>query len=1061
MSSTQAESRPASRPRVAALLVVHNGEEWLSSVLATIAAQRYRQLDLVVVDNASRDGSAELLARRIPADRLITLPRNVGFGRAVAAALQHRAVAGADLLLLLHDDLVLAPDAIGRLVRAMVTDPTLGIVGPKLREWSADYVLQEVGMTADRFGRAESQLEPGELDQGQHDRQRDVLYVSTAGMMLRRELLRGLGGFDARFPAFRDDLDLCWRAWLAGSRVEVVPDAVGYHIAASSRLPRPPLAHRAGEARYLAERHTTAALLKNYSGSRLAWVLPVVLLLAVAKVVGFLATRRFADAAAVVRAYAWNLGQLPRTLRRRRLVQRRRRVSDGELARLFAPGLPRLRSYADAMAGWLAGGDTRALIDDAELDALDPEVDPLADRAARRFLRDHPAACAGAVLGVLYVAGLVPLLGPGQIVGGEIGAWPETAREFLRRYASPWNGEPLGSGSFAPPAQALLGLASFAGLGSAWLAQRLLVLGMLPLAWMLALRAGRLVTSRRAPRALGATLYALSPVLLGALAQGRYGILVVGALLPGLVLVTFRAGDRRTAPGSAWRAAALLALGLAAGVAMAPALGVPLAGGWLVALAVTAVRPGEGHRQAALRLLVAGAGAAGILLPWLADVVRDGGLAAPVTGNAELPLWRAVAVVPDVLPGLSDLAGVLAAVASAAVVVVALLVGMRSRPGAVAGLVAVVAISGIAAWAAARATVDWVWPPGLLLPASLALAVLGVVAARWLVTSLRAYDFGGRQLATVIAAVVLGAGIVGSAARVATGPWTALAQAPELVPAFVRADAPTAGPYRVLLLAGDDGGVRWDVTGAEGPSMVDFGTLRSADLTRFFDEAVGLAAGGADPSAGARLGLANVRYVVLASASDELIEALAGQPALEPLPSSGGRVYRVRTWMPRAVVLAADRGDALLATGDPGVTEGIEERAFERVRPDVFRGPGAGPDPGVLVVSEASSPLWKAEVGGVPLERLDLPPVNAFRVPEGAAGRPEVRAGAGARHRLVVTGQVLLVLVILSLALRPPGFTRRKADRHAVRTLPSRLSDEEPGRPDQQPEGSAPAEVTP
>jgi hypothetical protein len=56
---------------------------------------------------------------------------------------------------------------------------------------------------------------------------------------------------------------------------------------------------------------------------------------------------------------------------------------------------------------------------------------------------------------------------------------------------------------------------------------------------------------------------------------------------------------------------------------------------------------------------------------------------------------------------------------------------------------------------------------------------------------------------------------------------------------------------------------------------------------------------------------------------------------------------------------------------------------------------------------------------------------------------------------------VLLVLVILSLALRPPGFTRRKADRHAVRTLPSRLSDEEPGRPDQQPEGSAPAEVTP
>ncbi|MDP8970842.1 MAG: glycosyltransferase family 2 protein, partial [Actinomycetota bacterium] len=474
MASTHTASN---LPRVAAILVVCDGGEWLGSVLATIAAQRYPGLDLVVVDNGSRDGSARLLARRIRPKRLISLDRTVGFGQAVSLALQHQAVADADLVLLLHDDLVLAPDALARLVRAMHRDPTLGIVGPKLREWSEDYLLQEVGMTTDRFGRAETILEPGELDQGQHDAQRETLYVSTAGMLLRSDLLRRLGGLDARFPVFRDDLDLCWRAWLAGQRVEVVPRAVGYHIAASSRLARPVGRGRSWEARYLAERHTLAALLKNYGLLQLAWVLPVALMLAAAKTAGFLLSRRFGDAAAVVRAHGWNVVQLPRTLRRRRFVQSHRQVSDGELARLFAPGLPRLRAYAEAVSAWLAGGSTRALIEDTE-----PEVataqDPLEGRKLARALRDHPAACTGVLLLGAYLLGLVPLLGGGQVVGGQVAPWPESAREFLRAYASPWNGEPAASSAFASPAQPLLGVLSFLGLGSAWLAQRLLVFGL-------------------------------------------------------------------------------------------------------------------------------------------------------------------------------------------------------------------------------------------------------------------------------------------------------------------------------------------------------------------------------------------------------------------------------------------------------------------------------------------------------------------------------------------------------------------------------------------------------
>jgi GT2 family glycosyltransferase len=1036
-------------PRVAAILVVHNGEEWLGSALATIAAQRYPALDLVVVDNASHDGGIQLLGRHIHPDRLITLSRNVGFGRAVGTALKHPTVEAADYLVLLHDDLVLAPDAIAELVEAIQADPTIGIVGPKLREWSEDYVIQEVGMTIDRFGRAETLLEPGELDQGQHDRGRDVLYVSTAGMLLRRDVLRTLGGFDARFPAFRDDLDLCWRAWLAGMRVEVVPEAVAYHLAASSRTPRAPLASRSGQARYYAERHTIATLLKNYSAARLAWVLPILILLAVAKIAGFLATRRFGDAAAVAKAYLWNLRQILPTLRRRRHVQRHRVVSDAELARLFAPGLPRLHAYADTIATWAAGEDTRALIDDTQARCLDPIDDPLATKPVLRALRDHPAACVGGVLLVCYLIGLIPLLGGGQLVGGEIAPWPHSAGAFLRAYASAWNAGPLASSGFGSPAQVLLGLASLVGFGSAWVAQRLLVFGLLPLAWVLALRAGRLVTTLKAPRVLGATLYVLSPVLIGALAQGRYGVLVTGALLPGLVLVTMRAADVRTPPGSAWRAAALLTLGLVTSAAFAPVIGLLL---FLALLLVTvggAFRGVPGTRAATLRLVAAAGGAVALLAPWLGSIALGGGLVLRggagdvASGLAPLRLWRALTMVPAATPELSGPAGLLSAALACAVVVAAVGVALRIRPGPVCGLITIVVVSGLAAWGTARLGGQAVWVPALLLPGALALAVLGVVATRWLVPALRACDFGARQLLTAVAAGVVVIGVTGGAVLLATGPWEGLRRDPDLVPAFVSADVPTVGPYRVLLLADQDGTVGWDVTDGAGPSMVSYGTLPSSALLGFLDAAVGQAAGGADPSAGSALGLANIRYVVLSAPSDMLATALGRQPALEPLPSGGGRVYRVQTWLPRAVVLPPDRGEALRKTLDVAATDGLEAARLQAAGLGEFR--GAPADGGLLVVSEASSPLWRATANGRLLERAELPPFNAFSLP---SGHHDVVVWASDDvHRLVVLAQIALVLGVISLALRPPGFTRKKAKAAAVRSLPAELA--EPRSPEE------------
>lgn len=1053
-------------PRVYAILVVYNGGEWLEDVLDTIAAQRYPALELVVVDNGSTDGSGVVLDHRVSPERLVRFRRNVGFGRAVQAALQRADMDVTDHVLLLHDDLVLAPDALEQMVAALESDPRLAVVGPKLREWTEEPVLQEVGMSIDRFGRAESPLEPGELDQGQHDRRGEVLYVSTAGMLVRAAALVELGVMGHRYFAFRDDLDLCWRAWIAGYRVEVVPVAVGYHIAAASRGMR-----RLGlgrSPRELAERHALATLITHYQARRLAWVLPVVGLLAILKTIGFLFTRRVGDAFAVVRAYGWNLFSLFGTLKRRGAVQRSRAVSDADLAWLFVPGIPRFESYIQFMAEWVAGGTTKAFLPDPDEPGtvIQPE-----GPAVLRSIREHPAAWAGGLLAVVYLVGVAPLLGPGQIVGGEILPWPASPLDFLRAYGASWSAGALGSPAASSPVQPLLGVAALAGVWSAWLAQRLLVLGLLPLAWGAALRAGRLVTARPWPRVVGATVYVLSPVVLGAFAQGLIGPLAVAVLLPGLVVLAVRivapaelwsgmGADRSTITGavaaSAWRASALLALGLALLVAVAPRLWPLAAVLWGATLVAGVVR-----REGLPRVAFAGVAGLALLSPWIAGVIREG-LPATATGQlGDLPLWRALAVVPDVLGGRDLAGGLVAAATTVAVVVLAALLGTRESPALVAALSGLLVASALATWGIVRLGVDGVWEPAFLLPAALAVAGLGVVAARRVGTGVADSSVVVRQAAVVATTALLGVGLVAGFVQAGTGPWAGLTRDQQLLPPFVTADTERVGPYRILLLSEEGGRVAYDVVDGDGARMTTFGTVPDDASRQALGAAVAGAAGGADAAAAARLGTLGVRYIVLDEAAQRgrLLDALDAQPDLRPLPFGTGRAYRVLTWIPRVALLSPAEADELVTTGatDAFATD-PDEVGLAAVRSDLYRGRAAAVDGGLLVVGEARSSRWRALSGDTELARAAPPdgtpgaalPLNLFAVPEGVLV-DEVRATSGA-HALVLVAQAFVFLLVVSLALRPPGLGSRRRPLRAVTAPPA--VDVPRGRP--LPDGTGP-----
>lgn len=1023
-----------STPHVLAVVVATDGADWLTPTLRTLAAQRYPRLTVVGVDNASTDDTAAVMTRRLGEDHVIRMQSDIGFGRAVAAVLRSDHGADVDYVLLVHDDMALMPDALQWLVDAMESDHGLSVVGPKLREWDEETVLQQVGMSIDALGRAEPRIEPGELDQGQHDGRTDVLYVSTAGMLLRRDVFATLGGFDPRFGVFRDDLDLCWRVWVAGRRVGVVTDAIGYHVGSAANGSRPGI--DLAEARYLVERNTLMSMLKNYSARRLVWVLPLSVVLNVVRIVGLALARRFGEAFGIVRAYFFNLGQLPATLRRRRIVQSTRRRSDRRLSALFTPGLPRFRQYGERIAETLAGGSTRALVD-AE-DVARAGIDPLAEQPVRRFLRDRPLVLIGVPLLFAFAASLIGFLGSGPIVGGEIAAWPRSPVAFLENYLSPWGGEPLASASFASPVQAVLGMLSVTLGGSAWFAQRVLVFGLVPLAFVTTLRAGRLVTDRPWPRVVGAAIYTLSPAVLGTVSQGRYSLAVLAALLPAVVSLTITTADPRTPTGVAWRSTALLSLSLLLVLGSAPAAGLLAVVVVVTAVLVILLR---GWVRPLLRLTVATAGAILILSPWLYDLGRHGGPSGDTMGLSgaldpavALPVWRALLGQPTAVAGLEGALQIGMLCLPVAVLIGALFVGLRTRPLVTGALVVIFVLSGAAAWAVWWYRVPLLQPAALLVAGALALAVLGMVVSRWSTQMLGATDFGLTQVGTAVAGMALAVGLLSGLTLLAAGPWNGIAQDPQLLPAFIGVDTDRLGPYRVMVVGSDDdGSVRWEVTGPDGPRMTEFGTLRDKALTDLLTTTVTRITDGVGSASAATLGVLNIRYVVVSQPDPRLQTALSQQVDLEPLPSRSAVTYRVRTWLPRAGVVPEPAATRLLRSGDPGPTDGLAIAPLEPERPGFFRGGGTGPAEGVLVVSEAASAAWRAATDGgaqdpVELDQVDAGPVNGFAV---AVDQPgfRVAVAGGLRHRVVIALQVLVALALISLAIRPPGskaVTRRQ-----------------------------------
>jgi GT2 family glycosyltransferase len=944
----------ASYPPVVAVVVTRNPGPWLEDALASLGGQDYDDLTVLVVDCGSQDDPTPRVAEVLPRAFVRRLDDGAGFADAANEALH--AVEGATFLLLCHDDVVLDPLAIRLLVEEAYRS-NAGILGPKLVSAENPEVLLEVGRAIDRFGAPYTGIEPGELDQEQHDGVRDVFYVTTAVMLVRTDLFQVLEGFDPETFPGAEDLDLCWRARLAGARVLVVPDARATHREAATDRLRDDRPDESALAR-----SRVRVLFTSYSFRKLLWLVPVGFVVGFVEAIGDLLVGRPRRARAAIGSWYSNLFHVRKLRASRARAQALRAVHDSDLRELQVSSSTRMGVFFTQHLHT----DTRLrAIGDASRNAVDSASDGIRTPAAVAFL--------GFL--VLVVLGSRSLITHGVPAIGTFGHWPGIGDVF-DTFGSAWRYTGLGSMSPAPAALAMIGALGTVLFGATGLAQTLVVVVAIPLGAIGAYRLGRHAIGFRGPALAAGLAYGINPVARNAIAQGRLGPLVLFALLPFLLLRVVRLGDRSdTRRGRVLRlAVACVLLG-----AFYPAgLGLFVLAAFTFVVAV----PIAGGAKAMVRglgvALVAAVGAVVLLLPWPLAYAGAG------TDKASLGFaFRPALDLAQVMrfdTGPAAAGWLLWGLVVAAAVPLFVATGERLAWTARGWLLALVG------WAVVWVPARWFPHTSVLAPeAGLVLAALGLalcvgITVSVFVDGIHTFRFGWRQPAAIIGAFAIVLPALAFTTDVFDGRWGAPDSGWPTELAFTESSA-AKGDFR-MLWAGDptelplDPVVLHDGTGyvltRNGPGDVTEqwrAPEHSAD--HVVDRALVLATTGRTNRLGQMLAPMGVRYVAVpstqgrgggasATAPVALRRAMAQQLDLAQLRSSPG------------LVLYENLAFAPIRAAVPPPALPVDSRQPNRVAitTDLSRAtplPSGPMAPGTAFWGEAHDSHWKATGNGTTL----------------------------------------------------------------------------------------------
>lgn len=904
-----------------------------------------------------------------------------------------------DWIWVIPDDTVPEPDALATLLKRVLVQREASVLGCLLiepRRRGAGKLVSDWAQTMSTNGRMHTLTDAGELYQGQLT-PIAALGVPAAGMLIRGDVWRFLGGFNTRLPRSHWGLDFGWRANLTGYPVMAEPEAQLTNFASFSD----PAEDRA------------ASLALTVANTRPVWRVFVALRLILVTLIvalGYLLGKDLSRSGEEVGGlWQWlRNADLRRNLNRELAslpVKAASVATTKALRPAFGSGFRRATALTAArFGGWLETFSGRG--DSASLDEMiGDDFAEVGDKQARVPLAATTAAvlALGALLASRnsYEAGL---LSASQLLPA-----PQSWTDLVSSYLTPV----AGAAGVGTPWAAMVGLFSLITFGHPdWLVTILVVLAV-PLSWLLAFRLARLLVADRYLAGAGALAYALAPALIGGLNTGSFGLAATAALLPVLAysLHNWWRGDQWS-----WRAAGSVAFWLLLSCALVP-LFWPVA---LVGAVLFGLRAGRLRVWGQLALALA-APLLSLAGPWGAMILRYPGRlltgAEPTLspGNV-VPAWELFFGHP-----LASGAPIWLAISFFAVFWLAAFAGAWRRPGAALPALGLAVAAMLVALLITRLAVQvppgsWTRPQGLewLVLVAGALAFAAITGLDGVIRELSGKGLGVRHLGVLVLS------LVGAAALLAGSGWWLIAgqigltRGPvESVPAFVYESQVSETPGRTLVLVADEGRVSWAM--AEGA------------FSRLGDTESGLAFGG-DIDARA-LAASVVTRLVGDSADDQILPDLVRLGVTYVTLSGGEASQRISINNTPGLGLGTGTDEQFVWPVPDSAIATVVDGEVRTVVGDGAEIP-AGGSTRVLRLAQPSDDHWVVEVGGTRLNQAasDAPGIT-YELGT-AAGPLHYRLNADSPWWAWIQLAGLLVLAVLaapSVRRRTPTEPRRIA----------------------------------
>lgn len=313
------------KPFVSIIIVNWNGEDVIGECLSSLFQQDYKNIEVIVLDNDSKDRSKDIIKKKFKNVKLIESDKNLGFAEGNNVAVKQ---AKGEYILLLNSDATVTGNLLTILINQLNKDKKIGIIQPKILYKSnslhKDGVINSIGAFFTNTGFLYYVGYGKKANIPLYDNEREIFSAYGACMLIRKKVIEEVGLFDSDFFLYFEETDFCIRVWLAGWKIVYTPWSVVYHMGGVS-------ARKFGKDKvfFHSFKNRICCYLKNFEIKTLIKLMPLHLTICECTAIAYLFLGRLNLFFAIQKAMFWNIINLYKTFKKRDMIQRQiRKVRD-------------------------------------------------------------------------------------------------------------------------------------------------------------------------------------------------------------------------------------------------------------------------------------------------------------------------------------------------------------------------------------------------------------------------------------------------------------------------------------------------------------------------------------------------------------------------------------------------------------------------------------------------------------------------------------------------------------------------------------------------------------